>query len=174
MPLKPRKFRFCQPWSFALCLVLIWPALSSAEHGRPTAPSIECPEGTRLAGKAPSPKLLAKAARTKLARRRSRYVDFAWCSEQSFARQKVLGCTLEILERGYRRYCEKPDGTKHGPALGWSQYGELLMSLTYRDGREHGTTTSWYSGGQKESEIDHQDGRRHGPFKSWHRNGQLC
>jgi hypothetical protein len=40
----------------------------------------------------------------------------------------------EMPPNGFERWCEREDGTRHGPALRWNEDGERIREVEYRDG----------------------------------------
>jgi antitoxin component YwqK of YwqJK toxin-antitoxin module len=100
-------------------------------------------------------------------------------------------------EPAFDYWCEKPDGTKHGPATSWHSD---WITRTYRDGNEHGPFTRWgsmdriryvyamddgwmvsetnYWGDHPFAYTEHLrsgggDGRDHGVQKTWYPDGTL-
>ncbi|HUS66256.1 MAG TPA: hypothetical protein VMZ28_17000 [Kofleriaceae bacterium] len=117
-------------------------------------------------------------------------VEQVACPEGTSAHRTASadGTTLE---------CQRPDGTRHGPSIGfhagglkavertyrdgaidgevtfWHPNGQQASKMVWRDGNEHGTATWWYPGGQKQAEITYNEGRPHGTSHFWDEAGVL-
>lgn len=96
---------------------------------------------------------------------------------------------------GRKQWCERPDGTQHGPSLTWFAGGAKRAEAHFRDGRlegeyrewwpdgglrergryeadqRTGTWTTWYESGQKRSEEGWKDGVHHGLSSLWYESG---
>lgn len=70
-------------------------------------------------------------------------------------------------------WCEKPDGTRHGPLRAWDRAtGRLLQATRYVDGVEHGLRQRWHDNGRLQSRSALEHGVTVGVAEGWHDNGR--
>ncbi len=98
-------------------------------------PAIECPFGTQLMGKPPPIRreLLSPEKRTQ--------VPGVECTESR--RQANWACWNRLAKDGYKQWCARPDGTWHGPSIGWDRIGHRRVSVAYVDGKMVGLFVVW-------------------------------
>jgi hypothetical protein len=97
---------------------------------------------------------------------------------------------------GFVRWCERPDGTKHGPYREWcgindrvsdagdycegrrcgtwkkwSCDGKLLVEQTYVPGTDKSTTTRWWPNGKLRERAEYEGKQLHGPATTWYEKG---
>lgn len=89
--------------------------------------------------------------------------DFA-CPDGTRERDRT---TAEAREK----WCEKPDGTRHGPRWAWHADGGQWFRGQYTDGERSGDWTFWHPGGKKRSQSSYRADKRHGHFVEWHESG---
>ena len=80
------------------------------------------------------------------------------------------GCSRACQGQFY--WCQRPDGTRHGPWVRLFQSGEKSLQIGYIDGRRHGPWTQWYESGQEWKQGAYNLGKEHGSWNGWYRNGQ--
>lgn len=107
------------------------------------------------------------------------------------------GTSLARSEPKGSSWCQRPDGTQHGPSFSWypggqpravarfdageldgryrewHRNGKLREESHYKKGLRHGTTTRFDEAGTKRSEEPYRNGKLHGESRVWHPNGQL-
>lgn len=72
--------------------------------------------------------------------------------------------------RGRFYWCQKPDGTRHGPWIRLFQGGAKSLQIDYRDGRRHGSWTQWYENGREWKTGEYHRGKARGSWDGWYRN----
>lgn len=53
-------------------------------------------------------------------------------------------------------WCERTDGTRHGPYLDWWENGQKKAAGVYKDGRRDGTWTFFRETGEVDSQIEYR------------------
>ena len=86
-----------------------------------------------------------------------------------------LGCPdgSEQKKGSYERYCAKPDGTRHGPAIKWHDYTHPSGAGEYVDGKLEGTWMDWYPLGEVRKKTEYENGVKHGEELSYYKNGTM-
>lgn len=73
---------------------------------------------------------------------------------------------------GTRAWCERADGSLHGPVVEWFGDGRRRMRGEYRDGAKHGTWSSWYDDEQPRSEEHWSAGTPTGTWTTYFADGK--
>ncbi len=124
---------------------------------------------------------------------------WVWVVSATLVSSDGLVCPegTRLVERSTHRFCEKPDGKKHGPwvvryASGekqhegqfdndertgvfreWGLDGVLLAEVHYARGQRHGPSQRWYKARRPFSRGHYVKGRRHGLWRRWMIMGRL-
>jgi hypothetical protein len=69
-------------------------------------------------------------------------------------------------------WCQKPDGTRHGPWIRLFTSGEKSLQIEYKDGRRHGPWTQWHQNGRKWKRGTYHLGKEQGSYDGWYENGK--
>src|SRR5262245_24690897 len=85
------------------------------------------------------------------------------------------GTEKKVLDgkRGRIEYCERSDGTLHGPAAEWYPNGVQRTQDSWKDGKKDGTWTVWDEKGTRREERSYADGKLDGAERIWFENGRL-
>ena len=73
--------------------------------------------------------------------------------------------------RGTRMWCEREDGTQHGPIITWYVSGERKTEGAYLDGVQTGEWTTWFENGQMRTRGSYEAGATVGTWTSWRADG---
>ena len=88
----------------------------------------------------------------------------------------ALACaedTREVLRSGHEQWCERDDGSRHGPYQEWGPGLVLLVKGAFHDGRRAGTWTEWHPNGALKSEGSYGGiGLRSGRWAWWYDDGK--
>lgn len=127
-------------------------------EGAGVEPAIMCPAGTVIRGSAPPLRreLLPPARRTAIIG-----VDCTSLAAGS-GQQAVLNCAIRMAQEGYKQWCEKPTGEKHGPYIGWDKTGLRHRTGAYKDDVEHGLVIVWNHFGEISELGRFVEGQRQG------------
>lgn len=68
-------------------------------------------------------------------------------------------------------WCERPDGTMHGPTASVHDNGRNEHLGQYRNGRRHGRWVTFDANGGKIAEMSYRNGVRQGEWLSWYDDG---
>ncbi len=68
-------------------------------------------------------------------------------------------------------FCQRSEGTRHGPYVRWHPDGSVRIEGSYRDGRQHGQWTEYDRGGRPLQRGNLVDGTRQGAWAEWYNNG---
>jgi len=71
----------------------------------------------------------------------------------------------------FETWCEKADGTLHGPMVSRYDSGQLKEIGTYRDGKREGRWTYWAPDGTLAAKLEFKQGKPHGTWMSWSAQG---
>lgn len=99
------------------------------------------------------------------------------CPEGTAAQQENIPCAKDgDCEEAYELlWCQRSDGTRHGPSRSWFDHGKRKTPRSagaYRDGKKDGDWTWWYRNERKRSMGTYKLGARHGAWTIWHDNGR--
>lgn len=72
---------------------------------------------------------------------------------------------------GDRVWCERDDGSLHGPVAQWFRGGQRRLTGEYRDGSKHGTWSSAYASGKPRSEEHWRGGQPTGTWVTYFEDG---
>lgn len=70
-----------------------------------------------------------------------------------------------------KQWCEKTDGTAHGPFRAWYETGVKMMEARYEDGKLQGKIVRWHRNGQKEMDAQYVNGMIEGKVTIWEIGG---
>lgn len=73
---------------------------------------------------------------------------------------------------GEQAWCERSDGTRHGPLRITYMSGKRAVEGAYENGAREGAWTVWYGEGPKATEETWRLGKRHGAWRSFGRDGK--
>jgi len=71
------------------------------------------------------------------------------------------------------KWCETPDGVRHGPRWAWYNSGQAWFIGEYDYGGRTGTWRFWYPGGQPMSTGAYRKDKRHGTSKHFGESGTM-
>ncbi len=80
----------------------------------------------------------------------------------------LVGATPPV---GTSAWCERVDGTRHGPFAEFFPLGGVRTQAEYREGRLAGVWQEYYEGGQLREERHYADGESVGRWGTWYPNG---
>jgi antitoxin component YwqK of YwqJK toxin-antitoxin module len=89
------------------------------------------------------------------------------CPEGTLAKERT---TPEAKER----WCEKPDGTRHGPRHAWTADGARWFAGSYAAGGRSGAWMFWYPNGKVRNEGTYVADARVGVSKHFYEDGALA
>ncbi len=69
------------------------------------------------------------------------------------------------------RWCQRPDGVRHGPRQGWQADGSRWFEGVYAEGKRTGIWRFWHANGKLRSQGAYVDDKRDGPQVYWHESG---
>jgi antitoxin component YwqK of YwqJK toxin-antitoxin module len=72
----------------------------------------------------------------------------------------------------YERWCERPDGWRHGPYVSWDELGQSATEGNFRDGRRDGVWATYYWGSKSE-EGRYVRGKMEGRWLSFDDHGHV-
>lgn len=87
------------------------------------------------------------------------------CPQDTQARSRQ---TAEASER----WCETPEGVRHGPRMGHYPDGTLWFSGAYSHGQRTGEWKFWFPSGKPRTTSVYVNNQRHGPYQAWHETGE--
>ena len=96
---------------------------------------------------------------------------FANCETYTSCRLECPPGTKEkCMDTSERCFCERPDGTRHGPYKHWDSEG--FCERAYDEDELDGLHVCWWENGVKRKEITYRRGIVEGRLRHWHPNGQ--
>jgi antitoxin component YwqK of YwqJK toxin-antitoxin module len=87
-------------------------------------------------------------------------------------RRLVCPANTQQVGTDHSAWCERPDGTKHGPWVEWRIDGSKRLEVTFEEGELHGPSLAWYANGEVEAVQEYRHTQPHGTWGRWYSNGQ--